>query len=170
MDSLIHRLKIKHSVVAAAKLFPPADLAKVEQTEAKLGFCLPFLLRDLLTHVANGGFGPGYGILGVEGGAQDDDKSFLGAYYFLSQDPHPDEPLWIWPNRLVPLCHWGCAIYACLDCTREEAPIVVFDPNGLASYSGQSWGSCFRPHRPSLQNWLEAWLDGVDLWKELYPE
>ncbi|CAG0932352.1 hypothetical protein TFLX_02558 [Thermoflexales bacterium] len=52
-------------------LFSPATLSVVEATEKELGFKLPTLLSQLYTQVANGGFGPGYGIYGLEGGYAD---------------------------------------------------------------------------------------------------
>ncbi|HEU5226735.1 MAG TPA: SMI1/KNR4 family protein [Ktedonobacteraceae bacterium] len=45
--------------------FPPATERQIKETERQLGFPLPLLLRLLYTQVANGGFGPGYGIIGV---------------------------------------------------------------------------------------------------------
>src|SRR5260221_11519759 len=48
--------------------FPPASEAQMRKTEQQLGFALPPLLRLLYTHVANGGFGPGYGMIGAIGG------------------------------------------------------------------------------------------------------
>ena len=52
-------------------LYPPTTMKVVEAAQAKLGFVLPPLLRQLYTQVANGGFGPGYGIFGLEGGYTD---------------------------------------------------------------------------------------------------
>jgi hypothetical protein len=48
--------------------FPPATEQQIRETEQQLGFPLPPLLRLLYTQIANGGFGPGYGIIGVAGG------------------------------------------------------------------------------------------------------
>ena len=36
------------------------------ETEARLGFTLPPLLARVYTEVADGGFGPGYGLLSLE--------------------------------------------------------------------------------------------------------
>lgn len=48
--------------------FPPATEAHVQRTESLLGFSLPPLLRILYSDLANGGFGPGFGLRGaVEG-------------------------------------------------------------------------------------------------------
>jgi hypothetical protein len=48
--------------------FPPATETQMLKTERQLGFALPPLLRLLYTQVANGGFGPGYGMIGAIGG------------------------------------------------------------------------------------------------------
>lgn len=45
--------------------FPPATEQQIKETEQQLGFPLPLLLRLLYTQIANGGFGPGYGIIGA---------------------------------------------------------------------------------------------------------
>ena len=49
-------------------LFPPATEDQIQETEQQLGFPLPPLLRLLYTEIANGGFGPGLGIVGTPGG------------------------------------------------------------------------------------------------------
>ncbi len=45
-----------------------ATIGALDAAEAELGFALPALLRRLYLEVENGGFGPGAGLLGVEGG------------------------------------------------------------------------------------------------------
>ena len=59
--------------------FPPATEEQIRDTEQQLGFPLPPLLRLLYTEVANGGFGPPYGIVGTPGG-------------FCMSNPHPYMP------------------------------------------------------------------------------
>jgi SMI1 / KNR4 family (SUKH-1) len=65
--------------------FPPATERELKETERQLGFLLPPLLRLLYTQIANGGFGPGYGITGAIGGYPFSDISLRGdiaqAYY-----------------------------------------------------------------------------------------
>ena len=51
-----------------ALAFPPATEQQIKATEKQLGFPLPPLLRLLYTQIANGGFGPGYGITGATDG------------------------------------------------------------------------------------------------------
>jgi len=45
--------------------FPTATEQPIRETEQQLGFPLPPLLRLLYTQIANGGFGPGTGLLGL---------------------------------------------------------------------------------------------------------
>lgn len=82
MSSLVERvlIQIQDSNYTAARnafaprrlgLYPPTTMMIVEAAEKTLGFSLPPLLRDLYTQVANGGFGPGYGIFGLDGGYAD---------------------------------------------------------------------------------------------------
>jgi hypothetical protein len=59
--------------------FPPATEDQIRETEQQLGFPLPPLLRLLYTEIANGGFGPGLGIVGTPGG-------------FLMTNPRFDDP------------------------------------------------------------------------------
>ncbi len=99
-----------------------ASQAAVEEAEALLGRRLPELLRRLYLKVGNGGFGPGYGILGVRGGHADDTKRNAIDYY-------RDE---FWPflrRGLLPICNWGCAIYSYVDTSQPDGPMWAWDPN-----------------------------------------
>jgi hypothetical protein len=49
-------------------VFSRATEQQIVETEQQLGFPLPVLLRLLYKQVANGGFGPGYGIIGAVNG------------------------------------------------------------------------------------------------------
>jgi hypothetical protein len=88
--------------------------------------------------------------------------------YQSFDQPDPEDELWKWPERLVPVCTWGCAIYSCVDSTRPDGPVVLFDPNGRGP--GTGWHDAFRSEFESLQGWLTAWPDGVNLSERMYPE
>jgi hypothetical protein len=45
---------------------PPVGIADIAAAEARLGLAFPQLLRDIYLRVGNGGFGPGYGLFGIE--------------------------------------------------------------------------------------------------------
>jgi hypothetical protein len=61
--------------------FPKASEQQMRDTEQQLGFPLPRLLRHLYAQIANGGFGPGFGIIGVENG-------YLGVDHSLGSIAH----------------------------------------------------------------------------------
>ena len=68
-DQCTGRLDRALDVDAAVSPLPAAaDEAQLAEAERRLGFALPPLLRRLYAEVANGGFGPGTGILGIAGG------------------------------------------------------------------------------------------------------
>jgi hypothetical protein len=129
------------------------------------------LLKRLYVKVGNGGWGPGYGLLGLTGGAKDDVGQTAVQGYLsrlrLEWSP-PDEPSWRWPMGLLPLCHWGCAIYSCIDCTRPAFPLIAFDPNGRDAYS--SWSEVFFPECDGFDHWIALWAHGHDLWARLYGD
>jgi hypothetical protein len=159
------RLRIQDSNLATdmamaysirSTIFPPANLKSLESAEAKLGFSLPCLLRDIYTQVANGGFGPGYGLIGLDDGAHDDLDKSITDLYAIYKLGDPMDSFWHWSDRLVPICHLGCAIYSCIDCSQLSAPIMKFDPN--QHEEGQPWDQAYSYQSSSLAEWIEQWL------------
>lgn len=76
-DEVSWYVDTSHSFLSLKKDFPeqkptfaflPATKQQILETEQLLGFSLPPLLRLLYTQMANGGFGPGNGIIGAIGG------------------------------------------------------------------------------------------------------
>lgn len=57
--------------------YPPATPEDIEETERILGFMLPLTLRAMYQTLANGGFGPDGGFLGVHNGATSDDQGWV---------------------------------------------------------------------------------------------
>jgi len=102
---------------------PVASPAAMTSAEVAIGHPLPRLLRRLYTEVGNGGFGPGYGLLGLEGGHSDD----TGATAISARKEW--ESL---PPALLPICHWGCAIYSLVDCSSPDGPMWGWDPNPVS--------------------------------------
>lgn len=143
---------------------PPLTAQGLSSAERQLGFAIPTLLAQIYTGVGNGGFGPGYGLLGLQGGALDDLGHDAITLYCLYRQTDPTDPDWAWPVGLLPICHWGCAIYSCVDCAQADSPVRVFDPN---AHNG-AWTRCFIPHKNSLESWLSAWVSGVSLWDETH--
>jgi hypothetical protein len=134
----------------------------VASAERQLGFALPRLLQRIYVEVGNGGFGPGYGLMGLPGGFTDDLGNSVvdSVRSFREFTPH-------WPRELLPLCHWGCAIYSASDCSQPDAPVLTVDPSD--SDHGAPVAEFVRPTTHTLRSWLEAWARGADLWGTMFP-
>ncbi len=145
--------------------------AQLAQAEAALGFTLPPLLKELYGFVGNGGFGPAYGLLGIPGGATNEDGYDCVRLYLGLRTPTEGDPHWSWPEKLLPVGHLGCGMYACVDCSSPDGVVVWFEPN--PHVDGEPWDDAFVPLAPSLCAWLEAWLDGRELhenaWNAKFP-
>lgn len=123
--------------------FPPvATREQVEQIEQQLGFPLPDLLRDLYLHLANGNICFGYGILSCE--------ELLQEYQSAREETYLDGT-WRWPEKLIPLCYWGCTLYSYLD--TDRGTILFTDLEGLSDGAGD-----FLVEASSLSAWFERWL------------
>lgn len=165
----------------------PVPLAELAKRERELGFQLPEILRQLYLRVGDGGFGPGYGIFGL-------DKA---ANWYLSELQHaadkenavwnPGNKQWFWLKQMLPLCEWGCGIRSCVLCSVPGAPIIRQDTNlDLEDIQNSIEAHHLYPNfehfdyacwveASSIEAWFEAWFAGKDLFqigkpKELRPE
>jgi hypothetical protein len=158
--------------------YPPASEKKLAATEAVLGFPLPHPLRALYTEVANGGFGPGVGIRGALGGygsSTGDPAGTIVSYYNFHRqqaqlvdlgayaehwkqletggrrDSYLLLPYLVWPEQLLSLEDLGCCQEVGLDCKTGNlfctAPTANNDEYIIWLVA------------PSLENYLERWLD-----------
>ena len=134
----------------------PVSPAAVQEAENLLGHRLPSLLRRLYLEVGNGGFGPGYGILGVRGGHGDD-------YGHTAVDLHQQARSEAWPAwssmpaGLLPICHWGCGIYSLIDCADHQARMWAWDPNPAPD---DDLGKALFPQAIGFREWLAQWVSG----------
>lgn len=127
---------------------PPATVPAVQRAEALLGAALPDLLKRLYLEVSNGGFGPAYGILGVDNGFRDDMKC-TAVDILTRRDEWPGMPA-----GLLPVCHWGCAIYSFVHCPSGR--MFGWDPNPVSAGEDVP----FFEQEYTFTTWLGAWLDG----------
>jgi hypothetical protein len=139
----------------APKLFPCVSKEQIQVAEAKVGFSLPPLLRDVYMRVGNGGFGPAYGLIGIEGGAPDDLGRTVEGIYEAFWRPRLSDCFWFWPDKLLPFCYDGCGIYFCVHCSSEGAPVYLFEPNIRGN---GPWGKVLELQSVSLAEWFESWL------------
>jgi hypothetical protein len=205
MASLIERIneRIGHparvtdgaDVIEPTIAAPPRD-SEVDAAEAALGFRIPPLLRRLYLEVGNGGFGPGYGLIGVpteETAARrqqlvetyyrniqrprDDprwwpaelvpveDFDIVGLYARYARED-PEDPGWRWPERLLPVCHLGCGMYECVDCSDQRGAVIWFEPNPRER--GEPLTDFLIPLAPSMEYRWQAWLADEDLMDDAY--
>jgi len=125
----------------------PASEQELAEAEEKLGFALPPVVRHLYGTVANGGFGPGDGLLTLEEMAKE--------YHELVSSPAGPRGQ-LWPPHLLPLVRMEPS-FDCMD-TRTGA-IVAWDVEELAEGSSNAhWERSFKPEAPNLESYLEEWL------------
>lgn len=135
-------------------VFAPASLKVVREIELEMGFKLPPLLVRLYVDVGNGGFGPGYGLYGVKGGHVNNVQNLTLETLYLSNREYT------WPEQLVDVCDWGCTMASLIDCSKPEGEMV---------FMGDS-SPVFMPEGITFAQWMEDWVNGVDLWKRVYPQ
>jgi hypothetical protein len=121
-----------------------ANEAEVRRAERALDQSLPPLLRRSYLDVANGGFGPGYGLLGVRGGHRHERGAGIERY-------ESDKCA-----TLVSLLHWGCGIHSLVDCATPDARMWASDPNAPDDKDDPVF-----PQPYTLATWLARWLDGT---------
>jgi hypothetical protein len=133
-----------------AEVSPPTTTAAVDEAERAIGYALHPFHRRLLTEVGNGGFGPGYGLVGLPGGISDvDGRSLveLSRMLLLELSASPPFPVSF-------LCDWGCGVWGCLDC--ETGAVLTIAEDGLKD-SGQT-----------ICAWFEDWVSGAALWQSVF--
>lgn len=166
-ERLIRELKGRDDFIVASHA--PMTASQLRSTEAALGFSLPPFLRQLYAEVGNGGFAPGYGVMGGSDGFTDDLGNTIVDRYRISISAPERYP---WPDGLVDFMHWGCACYCAIDCLRPPHPIIFWDP-GHATPIGVSeependtqplfegFWTAFRLDADCLEDWYRRWLGG----------
>jgi hypothetical protein len=133
----------------------------VSAIERELDLELPETLRRLYIEIGDGGFGPGYGFLRMNNSTAPHDDTVVDLYQSF-HGPDPSDSTWKWPEGLLLISDWGCAIRSGVVCATNR--IVVFDPN----LHDSDWSETFLDQGCTLDEWLRKWCNGVDLWSEIY--
>jgi hypothetical protein len=145
------RTRTDYADRACPELAPPAPPEVVSRSESALGFPLHPFHRRLLTEVANGGFGPGDGLIGLPGGRLDDaGRSIIELRSALWSGPKAAGL----PAKVLALCDWGDAIWSCLD--EETGNVLTLDESGLMDAER------------SLCSWFADWVTGVNLFGKMF--
>lgn len=120
----------------------------VAEAEQRCGLRMPEALVSLYTSVANGGFGPGAGLLGLEK---------IADFYrgLIDQSPGPGGQAW--PQNLLPLT-WTNPGHECIDIATGA--IVYWDEEELSEGDDDEvWERSFKPEAATLSDWLSRWVD-----------
>lgn len=137
------------SSVRRRDLPAPATAAQLDAAEAMMGFPMHPLHRRLLQEIADGGFGPGDGLVGVVNGKDAHDRALVelrDALWIDSETP-------LYPG-VVPLCDWGDAIWSCID--AKTGHVLTLDESGLTDT------------QQSLCSWLADWISGVQIFGKMF--
>ncbi|WP_158684949.1 hypothetical protein [Streptomyces sp. LaPpAH-108] len=133
-----------HAATQGLSLPPPTTSGAVADAERTIGFPMPPLLRRLYTEVANGGFGPDDGILGVRGGHPQGSFRDIAELYEDGPDPSG-----LVPAGLVLIYDWGCTSWSLVDFRDPAGPMWCTE-------DGRLW-----PQGITLAEWLTATSTGT---------
>jgi hypothetical protein len=143
--------------IGPLKIRGPLPKARVERCENELGFPLPPFLRRLYLEVGDGGFGPGCGLIGIDHSEHEGDETMAISYGEAVE--WEGWPQGEWPRKLLFCWDWGCAMWSCVDAATADEEIVHHDSSdGL------------RTTTYTIRTLLAAWLDGADLFNQLYDQ
>ncbi len=125
-----------------------ATRGQIDSAEEGLGFPLYPFHRVLLQEVGNGGYGPGFGLIGVEGGVltADDQTMVELAERILSGSPEEE--------YLVPLCDWGDGAWSCVHAVSGEVYTLVERGPPRTRFT--------------LESMMAEWAAGISLVEELF--
>lgn len=116
----------------------PVEADTLTRAEAALGFHLPPLLADLYLRIGDGGFGPEYGLLPLLDSPPSGEPAAV-VQYLANRKSSRKDPDWPWPEGVLPISHWGCAMYACVDCHSPQAPFSSSSPTPVTATTPGSW-------------------------------
>ncbi|MGW3494185.1 SMI1/KNR4 family protein [Streptomyces sp. NPDC001020] len=137
----------------------PVDNAVLARAEAALGFSLPPLLAALYLRIGDGGFGPEYGLLPLLESPPAGEPAAV-SQYLANRESARTDPARPWPEGVLPISHWGCGMYACVDCRTPRGTVLLYEPN--VDEGDTSWYL----DAPGLAEWLQTWLDGTGWYEE----
>jgi len=129
----------------------PVSLEDYNRFEHESGLVLPQFVRLLYTEVADGGYGPAYGINPLAGG----NSHSIAGWDRVFQNANHDEPNGPqWPSHLIRFCEIGCNMFYALDIRDENGPVFQVEP--ASSDDVTDW---LKPSSSSVTNWLDCWLE-----------
>ena len=138
--------------------FGPTPDITVQEAEKELGFALPRLLCICYLTIGNGGFGPGFGIIGLKGGYASDYGNLVETYAILHQtlcegwqSLEKGVTALETESRIpLPFCDFGGNMFACVDAHDVHHTVYSLE-------QGTLWREKY-----NLQQFFQMWMDGID--------
>lgn len=128
---------------------PPLASAEICEFETATNLRLTPFLRRLYSEVANGGFGPAYGIVPLIASDQDSVLDWHSRYRSANQS-EPNGP--IWPDHMLHFCEGGCVTIYVLDLLDSASPVYRVEAN-----SSNNFHEWLHLVSPSVESWLAEW-------------
>jgi len=139
------------STPVASSLPAVASAEALAALEAAIGVPLPGFLRRVYLEVADGGFGPGGGLLGAAAAGPAYGRMREGAELPRGRS---------WPAGLLPVVQRDPGFYS-VDCTWPQGRVVDWDPEELGEFSGEkAFAASFSEEALSVEAWLDSWVGG----------
>ncbi|MEU4541655.1 SMI1/KNR4 family protein [Streptosporangium sp. NPDC023825] len=153
--------EIIEAIRVLPNLLPPASPEAISQAEEAIGHPLPPLLRRLYPEIANGGFGPRGGILGVAG-SEYEHHFEVADILDVDQSTRDDWPGMLW------LFDWSAGIWSVMDSRDPAGPMWIWNPMGPYrrpdQISSEEEKSVDHPEllaqNMTIAEWLTEWLKG----------
>lgn len=161
LDEVIHRLRellrrdAERLKVPMRTVASPSQIAACEKV---LALPLPLPYARMLCEVANGGFGPWIYGIPPNGYADRDAKANIVKCYLQERSWPLEHRL---PRGLLPIRNWGCYQFSYLDLLSGGAIVTSEDHPGDGPRR-------FVRTADDLTSWLAQWLDGADLYADMY--
>ncbi|WP_435016230.1 SMI1/KNR4 family protein [Tundrisphaera sp. TA3] len=140
MTNLLRRLQRAAREDPRTEWFDVVSKAGIEHAEDVFGFALPDILRHSYLSISNGGFGPGYHIIGLPGGQESSWGDLLATWAALKDDEE-------WEEDWLPIIDWGCAQVSIIDCDDNFSMITL--------HEGE-----YYPEDYTFDELLERWIGG----------
>jgi SMI1 / KNR4 family (SUKH-1) len=151
--------------------YPPLLSNQLAEEEARLGFSLPPLLRQVYSRLGNGWTGPEYELLSLRQISPMVDQTIPTLYHQFRRTRAKRGGMWA--EGLIPFAHWGDLVLSCVDLsdvrTSDDPPVVRYEPNmpEAATYgylSGAPYrGAGLIPEKDRLSAWLEDWINDEEM-------
>lgn len=158
MDNLLNILKARLQVAPTTDSQcsppivprPPVSKSEFAEFERESGLELPDTMRRIYTEIANGGFGPSWGLNPLTHETQ---ISIHGWDRYERSHWENGVPPTAWPDPLIRLCEIGCNAYFGVHLNGTDFPVYIVDPQN----GGDTEVDWLEPQNVDFATWINEW-------------